>query len=221
MSSYIGHSTPYFFMYITVPSDTGFTPEGTCSGSCISKFEMSSTNIINITINNSYTFSSNFYSYSISVGTFKNPRHLGSSATWSFQTYNKDGSQVGTGNATFLVSLPNVLAGSLSLSDRYYRNNSNKVQLSLTLWNTLITGDYLLLQFGTDTYSSPSKNVSCPIVSCSISNQSTSNVLVILVTPTVNQMNVNSINFQISGLVSSDTSIYNEITYFNVSSYTK
>jgi len=58
-------------------------------------------------------------------------------------------------------------------------------------------------------------------VNCSVSNQSTSNVLVVVVTPNLNQLNVNSIGFQITGLVSSDTSIYNEITYFNVSSFTK
>lgn len=128
---------------------------------------------------------------------------------------------MGSGTSTFLVSLPNLLRGSLSLTDRYYRNNSNSVQLFLSLGNTLITGDYLLLQFGIDTYTSPSKNVSCPLLTCSISNQSTSNVLVILVTPNVNQLNINSMSFQISGLVSSDTSIYNEITYFNISSFTK
>lgn len=194
MSSYIAHSTPYFFMLITVPSDTGYTPSGTCSGSCYSSFQMASSTVINITINNSYSFSSNFYNYSISVGTFKNPRHLGVSSTWLFQTYNKDDSQVGTGNATFLVSLPNVLTGSLSLSDRYYRNNSNSVKLSLNLWNTLIAGDYLLIQFGSNTYTSPSNIVSCPLVTCSISNQSTSNVLVIVVTPNLNQLNVNSIS---------------------------
>lgn len=209
LSSYIAHSTPYFFFLISVPNDTVFYPSGACSGACNSVYDMASKTTINITINNSYSFSSNFYNYSISLGVFKNPRSLGSSMSWYFQTYNKDGSQVGTGNSTFLVSLPNLLTGSLSLNDRYYRNNSNSVQLFISMWNVLISGDYLLLQFGTDTYSSPTNNVSCPLLNCSVSNQSTSNVLVVLVTPNINQLNVNSISFQISGLASSDTSIYN------------
>ena len=221
MSSFIAHSTPYFFLLITVPADTGYTPSGTCSGSCSPAFQMAGSATINVTVNNSYTFASNFYSYSLSVGTFKTPRKLGLSSTWYFQSFNKDGSQVGTGNATFLVSLPNLVTGSLSLTDRYYRNNSNSVQLSLTLWNTLIAGDYLLLQFGTDAYSSPSGKVSCPLISCAVSSQSTSNVLVVVVTPNQNQLNVNSISLQLSGLVSSDSSIYNEVSYFNVSSYSK
>ena len=209
LNSYIAHSTPYFFFIISVPNDTVYYPIGSCSGACSASIDLSSRTTINITINNSYTFSSNFYTYSISFGMFRNPRCLGSSMSWYFQTYNKDGSQVGTGNSTFLISLPNSLTGSLSLNDRYYRNNSNSVLLFISLWNTLILGDYLLLQFGTDTYSSPTNNVSCPLVNCSVSNQSTSNVLVVLVTPNINQFNVNSISFQITGLVSSETSIYN------------
>ena len=209
LSSYIAHSTPFFFFLISVPNDTTFYPTGSCSGACNSNYDLASRTTINITINNSYSFSSNFYNYSISLGIFQNPRSLGSSMTWYFQTYNKDGSQVGTGNSTFLVSLPNVLTGSLSLNDRYYRNNSNSVQMFISMWNVLISGDYFLLQFGTDTYSSPSNKVSCPLLNCSISNQSTTNVLVVVVTPNINQLNVNSISFQITGLVSSDTSIYN------------
>ena len=209
LSSYIAHSTPYFFFLITVPNDTTFNPVGPCSGACNTTYSMASNNVINITINNSYTSTSNFYNYSIALGTFKNPRNVGSSLTWSFQSFSKDGSQVGSGTSTFLVSLPNLLRGSLSLNDRYFRNNSNSVQLFLTLWNTLMSGDYLLIQFGIDTYTSPTKNVSCPLLNCSVSNQSTSNVLVVIVTPNVNQLNVNSMSLQISGLVSSDTSIYN------------
>jgi hypothetical protein len=221
LSSYIAHSTPYFFFLISVPNDTIFYPSGTCSGACSSAFDLASRTTINITMNNSYSFSSNFYNYSISIGIFKNRRSLGSSSIWYFQTYNKDGSQVGTGNSTFRVSLPNLLTGSLSLNDRYYRNNSNSVSMFVSMWNALISGDYILLQFGTDTYRSASNKVSCPLLNCSVSNQSTTNVLVVVVTPNINQLNVNSISFQITGLTSSDTSIYNEITYFNVSSFTQ
>lgn len=138
LNSYIAHSTPYFFFIISVPNDTIFYPTGTCSGACSASIDLTSRTTINITINNSYTFSSNFYNYSISFGMFRNPRSLGTSMSWYFQTYNKDGSQVGTGNSTFLVSLPNLLTGSLSINDRYYRNNSNSVSLFISFWNTLI-----------------------------------------------------------------------------------
>ena len=79
---------------------------------------------INVTMNNTYNYTNGFYNYSINIGVFTNPRHVGLSNTWNFQTYNKDGSQVGSGSNTFMVALPNVMKGNLSLSYRYYLNNT-------------------------------------------------------------------------------------------------
>ena len=102
-------------------------------------------------------------------GYLQNPTQSRAFLNLVLQSFNKDGSQVGTGNDTFLISLPNLVTGSLSLTDRYYRNNSNSVQLSLTFWNTLIAGDYLLMRFWTDAYSSPSGKFSCPLITCAVS----------------------------------------------------
>ena len=102
-------------------------------------------------------------------GYVQNPTQSRAFLNLVLQSFNKDGSQVGTGNDTFLISLPNLVTGSLSLTDRYYRYNSNSVQLSLTFWNTLIAGDYLLMRFWTDAYSSPSGKFSCPLITCAVS----------------------------------------------------
>lgn len=88
----------------------------------------------------------------------------------------------------------------------------------LSLSNRLVSGDYILLQFGQDTYYNSTSSVSCPQATCSISSQSTSNVLVVRVEPSVNQLSTPTITLQISGLTSSSSTIYNEVAYFNVSS---
>lgn len=84
LSSYIAHSIPYFFFLISFPNDTTFNPNITCSGACSSTYSMSSNTVINVTINNSYSFASNFYNYSVVIGSFRNPRSVGSSLSWSF-----------------------------------------------------------------------------------------------------------------------------------------
>lgn len=189
MTSYMPQSTPYFYLIINYPSDTGFSLNGTCSGTCYSTFAIYNSTAINVTVNNSYTFTSNYYNYSFTISTFTNPRHIGSSETWSFISYNKDGSQVGTGTAIFQVLLPSPISAILSTSKNYYRSNTESVILYLTLTNALQSGDYLVLQFNSDTYTNVSSSVSCILTTCSISNQSTTNVLVVRAIPTINQLN--------------------------------
>jgi hypothetical protein len=92
----------------------------------------------------------------------------------------------------------------------------------LTLTNVLTSGDYLLLQFGPDSYLAASSSVSCPqtLANCSTSTKSTSNILVIQVTPNINQLNSASLTLQLSGLVSAASTLYIDVSYFNISSYT-
>lgn len=120
------HSTPYFYFIIIPPNDTSFAANFICSSGCLNYSTMIGGSI-NVTMNNSYNFTNGFYNYTINIGVFTNPRQVGISGTWYFQTYNKDGSQVGSGSNTFLVALPNVMKGNLSLNYRYYLNNTNQV----------------------------------------------------------------------------------------------
>jgi hypothetical protein len=221
ISSLMPHSMPNFTLLITYPSDTSFSLNGTCLGSCKSAYSLYNSSTLKITIDNSVNSSSNVYNYTITLGTFINPKHIGESALWTFQTYNSDGAQVGTGSARFTVALPSPLSASLSKDYRYYRSNTDPVLLYLSLSNALSSGDYLFLQFGPDTYLNASSSVSCPqtLANCSTSSQSTSNILVVSVVPNVNQLGSKSVTLQLSGLVSSSTTIYNEVKYFNLSSY--
>ena len=219
--SYMPHSTPNFSLLISFPNDTSLVPSGTCSGHCLSSIRLYNSTTANITVNNNITWTGSIYTYVVTFGTFTTPRHIGQSLAWNFLTYNNDGSQVGTGTAVFNTQLPSPISGSLSKNYRYYRSNTQPVEMHLTLTNGLTTGDYLLLQFGPDTYSS-STTVACPqtLATCSISNKSTSNILIVKAVPNINQLNTQSMTLQLSGLTSSSTSLYVDIAYFNVSSYT-
>jgi len=137
-------------------------------------------------------------------------------------SYNSDGSQVGTGTATFNTALPSPITGMLSKNYRYYRSNSQPVEIYLTLTNVLKSGDYILLQFGPDTYLNSSSTISCPqtLANCSISSKSTSNILVVTATPNINQLNSLSLTLQLSGLISASSTLYIDHNYFNVSTYT-
>lgn len=85
---------------------------------------MLNTSTINVTINNSANFTNNVYSYTIRLGNFTNPRHIGTSQPWNFFTYNSDGTQVGSGTATLQITLASPLAASLSSALKYYRGNT-------------------------------------------------------------------------------------------------
>lgn len=94
------HSSPRFFLLLTVPSDTDFTSKGSCSGTCLPSYSMVNATTLNITVNNSLSSNTSFYNYSLTLGTFTTPRQVGTSLSWGFTTYNLDGSQVGTGSST-------------------------------------------------------------------------------------------------------------------------
>jgi hypothetical protein len=122
------HSTPNFSLLISYPTDTSFTASGSCSGSCLSTIRLYNSSTINITIDNSYNWNgASIYTYTITFGTFVNPRNIGQSLLWSFMSYNLDGSQVGTGAAYFNTALPSPISGMLSKNYRYYRSNTSPV----------------------------------------------------------------------------------------------
>lgn len=109
------------------------------------------------------------------------------------------------------VALPSPITAVLSKERRYYRGNSDSVALYLTLSNVLTATDYILLTFSTDTYTNASSSVSCPLTeaACSISSQSTSNVLIVKAILDSNQLNTKSVTLTLSGLLSSSSTLYN------------
>lgn len=118
------HSKPSFYLLISFPSGSGFTAVGNCNGSCSASIGMFNTSTINVTINNSANFTNNIYSYTIRLGNFTNPKHVGTSEPWNFFTYNSDGTQVGTGTATLQITLASPLTATLSSTLKYYRSNT-------------------------------------------------------------------------------------------------
>lgn len=212
LTSFMPHSTPYFYLIISKPTETTITPTSlSCSGNCLSAVSYLNSSSINVTMVNSYTTTSNYYTYSITVTGFTNPRHIGTSGWFTFDTYSNTGSKVASGTATMQVALPSPITAVLSKERRYYRGNTDSVVLYLTLTNVLTSTDYILLTFSTDTYTNTSSSVSCPLTeaTCSISSQSTSNVLIVKAVPNQNQLSSKSVTLTLSGLTSSSSTLYN------------
>lgn len=218
MITYIPHPS-IFYLQIQFPTDTSFISNGTCSGSCRSTIGMINNSTVNLTIVNNNSAST----FSFMLGYFVNPRTVGLSMAWSFATFNQQMLQIGSGNSYVNIPLANTITGLLSKNDRYYRGNNNTVSFYLTLFNKLLSTDYILIQFGTDTYTAnPLSSISCylTIGNCSIvSSSSTSSLLVVKVAPSINQISTNQITIILLGLLSSTYTIYNDVKYFNVSTF--
>lgn len=173
-----------FQVQIDLPADVNYTGVGSnCTGNCSSVSASNSTSLT-VTASNSMP---NITSIQISLylsATFTNARHIGTSLPWKITTKTISPSNT----ISFTSESPSLTtANQLSvnmLTDNYYINNTNTVKISFTFTNNLIAGDYIEMQFSTDTYSEYT-TVSCSLSfgTCNKSTTSTSAILIVIITP--------------------------------------
>jgi len=205
MITFIPHPSN-FNLLISFPSDTSYSNGYNCNGPCNATTNMVNGSTISVAMLNPNASTT----FIFKLGYFTNPRNIGQGMTWNMSTYSGE-SQIGSGSAAVNIQLASQLSGSLSLNYNYYRGNTNIVVFYVTLFNKLKNGDYFLIQFGSDTYTvRPSTSISCTTLSsCSVTNQSTANVLVVLGYPTINQISMQQLTIVIDGLISSASTQYN------------
>lgn len=181
MTTYIPHPSS-FFLLISLPTDTSYIYNNsgqisTCIGNCNSTVRTPNSTLLNITVINP---NSSLNSFSFTIGNFVNPRSLGRGMLWNFSTYNVTGPQIGSGSAAIEITLASTMNASLARNRRYFKSNTDMIELYVSLANRLIAGDFILFQFGSDSYTANTNTLICTkATSCSKTNQTTANILVV------------------------------------------
>jgi hypothetical protein len=180
MKTYIPHPST-FFLLISLPIDTSYIYNNTgqistCIGNCNSAVRTPNSTLLNITMINP---NSSLTSFTFTLGNFVNPRSLGRGMLWNLSTFNVTGPQIGSGSAAIEITLASVLNASLARNRRYFKSNTDPIELYVSLANKLITGDFMLLQFGSDSYTANTTLTCTKAFNCSATNQTTANILVV------------------------------------------
>lgn len=202
----IPHSL-FFNVRVDVASDTivqsGLACLSLCSGIIIG------TNSFTATVNNPYPNSVSSQNIDIRVSTLKNSRNIGPGSPWNITTYSIANETISFQSAFPTISIPNSLIGVLDTTSEYYRSNANIVKFKLNFSNPLISSDYILLTMERITYDT-NISVSCSSFYgvCQLDTASTSNLLIIRVTPNLTNIYSNPFDLWVSGLISGANTAY-------------
>lgn len=150
-----------FYIQVDLPTDVSYSNTGsTCSGDCNGTVQ--SVGFTSFKINVTYGHP-NQTGYDITVSlssTFTNPRSVGWGLPWNITTTTlSSASAITFQQLSPEIKNPNHLTASF-LADSYFINNTAPVRISFGFWNSLIAGDYIVMQIPTDIYSELT-NVSC------------------------------------------------------------
>lgn len=212
----IPHSSA-FIVQVDVPSDTKFITAGSNCTSCNAS-SMSPTNSTTFSFIANNSAGSQTYAFTIS--SFINPRSVGPSLPWGIATKTVSPTNlISYSYANATISEPNTLVATLDQTDSYFRSNSNPVKMTLTFSNTLITGDYILFSFTSDSYTASTVTCSSIYGTCLIQGTPT-NVTNVKMTPNTTSIISNSLFLILEGLTSASGTSYSYITNISVSTLT-
>lgn len=122
-----------------------------------------------------------------------NPRSTGLSLPWGIATKTVSPTNlISYSYANATITNPNTLIATLDKSDSYYRSNTSPVRLTITFFNSLISTDYILFSFISDSYTASSVTCSPIYGQCSIL-ATPSNVTVVKMLPNITSIIGNSL----------------------------
>lgn len=121
------------------------------------------------------------------------------------------------GIATASIEETNTLTATLDESKDYYRDNTDDIFLNIQVTNQLSSGDYFFITFTDQDYSIDS-SLSCLHDICQVYN-STSSVTVVKIQPNTTKVSFLSMDFIISGMISSSNTVYQQEIDVEVSSF--
>jgi hypothetical protein len=208
--------TNAFIVQVDVPADTKFiTINPSCTSCNASSMTPTNSSIFSFIANYTQT-----QAYSFNISSFINPRSVGQSLPWGIATKTVSPTNlISYSYANATMSEPNVLLATLDNSDSYYRSNPNPVKLTLTFFSSLISTDYILFTFMSDSYTST--NVTCSSIYGRCSIQGTpSNVTLVKMLPNTTSIIGNSLFLILEGLTSAPGTAYLYSTNISVSTLT-